>query len=97
MSKSKGGIQMKGYVIGIIVAIIIFIICVASCSSGGSSSSNYSSSNSSYSSSTSSSKSSSSGGHKCYVCGESGNIKYGSHYYCSTHYAMTKTIVDSME
>ncbi len=39
----------------------------------------------------------SSGGdyHDCYVCGESGNIKYGSHYYCPTHYAYVKTVVEA--
>ena len=37
----------------------------------------------------------SSSNHKCYVCGEDGNILYGSHYYCSTHYAYVKTIVDN--
>ncbi len=33
--------------------------------------------------------------HECYVCGDSGNIKYGSHYYCPTHYAYVKTVVDN--
>ena len=33
--------------------------------------------------------------HECYVCGESGNIKYGNHYYCSTHYAYVKTVVEN--
>ena len=30
--------------------------------------------------------------HSCYVCGESCNLKYGSFYYCSTHWAMVKTV-----
>lgn len=33
--------------------------------------------------------------HECYVCGEDAHLKYGSHYYCNTHYAMVKTIVES--
>ena len=30
--------------------------------------------------------------HECYVCGDDANLKYGSHYYCNTHWAMVKTI-----
>lgn len=33
--------------------------------------------------------------HTCYVCGDSGNMKYGSHYYCATHWAMVKTVSES--
>lgn len=44
------------------------------------------------SSGSSSSGGSGSQGHTCYVCGESGNMKYGSHYYCKTHWAMVKTV-----
>ena len=33
--------------------------------------------------------------HDCYVCGEDGNIFYGSHYYCPTHYAWVKTVVEN--
>ena len=57
----------------------------------------YSSDDSSYSDSYNSSSGGdySSTSHKCYVCGKSGNILYGSHYYCSTHYAYVKTIVDN--
>lgn len=47
-------------------------------------------SSSSYSSSKSSSTKRS-----CYVCGKSASKKYGSHYYCSTHYAMVKTVVEA--
>ena len=42
--------------------------------------------------SSSGSSSGSSGSHTCYVCGKSGNLKYGSHYYCKTHWAMVKTV-----
>jgi hypothetical protein len=30
--------------------------------------------------------------HECYVCGDDASIKYGSDYYCNTHWAMVKTI-----
>lgn len=30
--------------------------------------------------------------HECYVCGNEASLKYGSHYYCDTHWAMVKTI-----
>ncbi len=30
--------------------------------------------------------------HECYVCGKDAQLKYGSHYYCNTHWAMVKTI-----
>ena len=30
--------------------------------------------------------------HSCYVCGKSASHKYGSHYYCATHWAMVKTV-----
>ena len=30
--------------------------------------------------------------HECYVCGDEASLKYGSHYYCNTHWAMVKTI-----
>ena len=30
--------------------------------------------------------------HTCYICGDIGELKYGSHYYCATHWAMVKTI-----
>ena len=30
--------------------------------------------------------------HTCYVCGDKGDLKYGSHYYCATHWAMVKTV-----
>lgn len=43
----------------------------------------------------SNSSSSSKSSQKCYVCGKSGSIRYGSHYYCGTHYAMVKTVVDA--
>ena len=33
--------------------------------------------------------------HTCYVCGESGNMKYGSYYYCATHWAMVKTVAEA--
>ncbi len=33
--------------------------------------------------------------HSCYVCGKTGNLKYGSHYYCSTHWAMVKTVTEA--
>ena len=33
--------------------------------------------------------------HICYICGESGNMKYGSHYYCATHWAMVKTVAEA--
>lgn len=33
--------------------------------------------------------------HTCYVCGKSGNMKYGSHYYCATHWAMVKTVAEA--
>ena len=32
--------------------------------------------------------------HTCYVCGKTGNHKYGSYYYCATHYAMVKTVTE---
>ena len=35
--------------------------------------------------------------HECYVCGEKGNLKYGSFYYCATHYAMVKTVTEAGE
>ena len=37
----------------------------------------------------------SSKGHTCYVCGDAGNMKYGSHYYCPTHWAMVKTVAEA--
>jgi|GEM_PF-2068340 len=77
----------------IIVSLIVMIVSISSCvASMNSTSDNYSYN---YDSNYGSSYGGSSGGHTCYVCGDSGNIKYGSHYYCSTHYAYTKTIVDS--
>ena len=33
--------------------------------------------------------------HTCYVCGEEGNMKYGSFYYCPTHWAYVKTVVEA--
>ena len=45
--------------------------------------------------SSSGSGSSSSQSHQCYVCGKSGNIKYGSYYYCPTHYAYVKVTVEN--
>ena len=30
--------------------------------------------------------------HECYVCGDNASLKYGSHYYCNTHWAMVKTM-----
>ena len=30
--------------------------------------------------------------HECYVCGDNARLKYGSHYYCNTHWAMVKTM-----
>ena len=65
-----------------LLLVIVLVVALAACGS--------SSSRKSYSSSSSSSSK-----HSCYVCGKSGSIKYGSHYYCSTHYAMVKTVVDA--
>jgi hypothetical protein len=33
--------------------------------------------------------------HECYVCGKDASLKYGSHYYCNTHGAMVKTVVEA--
>ena len=32
--------------------------------------------------------------HECYVCEEKGNINYGNLYFCVSHYAYVKTIVE---
>ncbi len=47
------------------------------------------------SSSSSSSSKSSKSSHSCYVCGKSASLKYGSHYYCKTHWAMVKTVAEA--
>ncbi len=33
--------------------------------------------------------------HECYVCGDDATLKYGSHYYCNTHWAMVKTVTEA--
>ena len=33
--------------------------------------------------------------HECYVCGDDASLKYGSHYYCNTHWAMVKTVAEA--
>lgn len=73
--------SLIGFILALVLAVTLFTGCF-----GGSSSSRYS--GSSYSGSSYSS-------HDCYVCGKSASKKYGSHYYCNTHYAMVKTVVEA--
>lgn len=71
--------------IAVIVVIVLVILAALLGSCDDSSSKSSSSGSSSYGGSS----------HSCYVCGEPASHKYGSHYYCTTHYAMVKTVVEN--
>jgi hypothetical protein len=73
----------KRSLIALVLVLVLAVTLLTGCFSSRSRY-NYSSSGSGYSSS-----------HDCYVCGKSASKKYGSHYYCTTHYAMVKTVVEA--
>ena len=79
MNENKSGC---GGVFAIVVVIVLIIAMIGSCSGNSSSTGTKSSGGSSAK-------------HSCYVCGDNASLKYGSHYYCATHYAMVKTVVEA--
>lgn len=77
-----------------LIAVLLLAACLislAACSSGSSYSSYDDDDDYGYNYGGSGSSSS----HECYVCGDSASLKYGSHYYCSTHWAMVKTVAEA--
>lgn len=78
-------------VVLVFLALMVMLVgsCTGACDCSGSGSS------SGYSSYSGGSSSNSASRHSCYVCGESAYTQYGSYYYCKTHYAMVKTVVEA--